>query len=93
MTGGPAGDPFCDEEGAEGVGGDVHGLDRPWFGGAECPRAEDDHEVDEDFGQFIRQFVELGLSCFSFKFSRRHLFGFGEVISLCGFEKVFSFFV
>ena len=47
--------------GSEGVGGDVHGPDGPWFGGAECPRAEDDHEVDENFGQFIQQFVEFGL--------------------------------
>ena len=88
-----SGDPFRDQEDAEGVGGDVHCPDGPWFGGAECPRAEDDHEVDEDFGQFIRQFVELGLSCFTSKFSWRHLFGFGEVIRLCGFEEVFSFFV
>ena len=61
VFGGQSADPFRDQQDAEGVGGDVHGPDGPWFGGAKCPRAEDDHEVDEDFSQFIRQFVELGL--------------------------------
>ena len=86
-------DPFRDQKDTEGVGGNVHGPDGPWFSCAKCPGAKDDHEVDEDFGQFIRQFVELGLSCFSSKFSWRHLFGFDEVIQLCGFKEVFFFFV
>ena len=93
IAGRPADDPFCQKQYSKSVSSDVHDPDGPVFSGAKCPRAKDDHEVDEDFGQFIRQFVKLGLTCFLSKFSWRHLIGFGEVIRFCGFEEVFSFFV